>query len=56
MLAGSKTPSGGKNGFYNVALDEDQPANPISTNIYDYNIQGATRNGDGTYTKGDYTY
>lgn len=57
MLAGSKTPSGGKDGFYNIAIDGDQgKSNPISTNIYDYNIQGATRNGDGTYTKGDYTY
>lgn len=57
MLAGSKTPSGGKNGFYNVTIDGDQgKSNPISTNIYDYNIQGAIRNGDGTYTKDDYTY
>lgn len=57
MLAGSKTPSGGKNGFYNVAIDGDRgKSNPISTNIYDYNIQGAIRNGDGTYTKDGYTY
>ena len=57
MLAGSKTPSGGKDGFYNAALDGNKPkSNPISTNIYDYNIQGAIRNGDGTYTKDDYTY